>query len=160
MALEVDENYEFQVWSWRLQRIGWAGMFLVILTALAGFIGPGPLGERTLESSSGLQLRYDRFVRYEAPASMELQLRAGPGSRAEFWIEGAWLEGVHIENIVPEPERVVVKNGRMLVAIAAAAAGESVHAIVHFEADTWGPLEGSLGAPGDSGLSIEQFAYP
>ena len=159
MALEVDENYEFQVRSWRVQRFGWVGMCLVIGAALAGFIGPGPLGDRTLTSNSGLQLRYDRFVRYEAPASMEIQLRAGSGSRAEFWIEGPWLESVHVETIVPEPERVVVKDGRMLVAIAAAA-GESVHAIVHFEADTWGALSGAVGALGDPGLSIEQFAYP
>jgi hypothetical protein len=158
-SLEIDHDDDFQRRSWAVQRIGWAFMVLVIVAALAGLLGPGPLFERELEGSTGLRIRYDRFVRYEAPASVHLELTASAEGEAHFWLEGAWLERVHVENVNPEPERVVANAERVHYAIAAEPK-ERVRVTIHFEADAVGALRGAIGQSNAPGLPLEQFAYP
>jgi hypothetical protein len=158
-ALDIDENQAFQRHSWRVQRIGWVALALVIALALGGGLGPGPLGDRKL-TRGDLTLRYDRFVRVEAPASVHLALRAQTDRSAEFWLSGDWLERVHLETIVPEPDEVFTRDGRVHIRLPADRHGAEVKATLHFEADAWGSSHGLVGEPGQPGLALEQFAYP
>ena len=157
--LELDDDDRFQRRSWRVERIGWACMSLVILATLAGALGPGLFGERALEEQGGFRIRYDRFVRYEAPATIYLDIPADENGKAEFWIAQTWLESVHLENVNPEPERVVTRGERVHYAIAAEPR-KRVRATLHYESGTVGAIQGSAGQSDDSGLPLEQFAYP
>jgi hypothetical protein len=64
-----------------VQRIGWAGMALVLAAALLGLFGSGPLSWRSAWSDEGtLLLRYERFARANANQELLAQLIAPPGS--------------------------------------------------------------------------------
>jgi hypothetical protein len=158
-TLDIAQDIAFQRRSWLVERIGWAAMVLVIAASLAGVLGPGLLGERTLGSSDGLHIRYDRFVRYEAPASIHLELSADTQGAARFWIGGAWLGRVHLENVNPEPEHVVVRSDGVHYTIAAEP-NQHVRVTLHFEADAVGSLKGLIGQSNGPALPLEQFAYP
>jgi hypothetical protein len=134
-------------------------MALIVLAAIGGAAGPGLFGECTVTSESGLRLRYDRFIRFEAPASLSLELRAGPSGRAEFYIDRSWLSAVHVETVEPHPERVTARDKRVEYTLAAEPKA-AVHAIIHFEANTVGTLQGWIGARDGIELPLSQFAFP
>jgi hypothetical protein len=63
--LQIDEDLAFQRREWKIQRVGWGAMALVIIAALLGVFGTGPLSNATLERE-GLRLEYERFCRFAA----------------------------------------------------------------------------------------------
>lgn len=51
--LEIEEDLDFQRRMWRLQQIGWALLVLVVVAALLGLFGKGPLS-RAVASRVGV----------------------------------------------------------------------------------------------------------
>ncbi|HWF61470.1 MAG TPA: hypothetical protein VN666_14325 [Nitrospira sp.] len=47
-ALEINQDIDVQWQTWTLQRISWAGMALIVLAALAGVFGSGPVVEHII----------------------------------------------------------------------------------------------------------------
>ncbi|HEV2128712.1 MAG TPA: hypothetical protein VGR22_08850, partial [Thermomicrobiales bacterium] len=79
--LEVDEDIEFQEREWKVQRVGWALMLVVIVLALVGLFGTGPLSAVEREADDGtLVLEYQRFVRHGGRTTFSI---AAAGSQAE-----------------------------------------------------------------------------
>ncbi len=160
MTLELREDEARQRRDWFVQRCGWACMALVVLATMFGLCGPGPLGNRSARSAAGLRLEYDRFVRVEAPASLRITVPPSEkGSRrAELLIDEGWLRHVHLETIVPEPESIRAANNRLQYTMPPASG--SLVVTLHFEPESWGQLEGTIGLSGDTPLLVSQFAYP
>ncbi len=78
----IENDHAFQCRMWTIQRYGWVIIALIVITALLGLFGSGPLSTVTVgTSSTALQLRYDRFVRSQAPTNLYITLAASaPGS--------------------------------------------------------------------------------
>jgi hypothetical protein len=47
---QIDEDLNFQRREWKIQRAGWVTMALVIIAALLGVFGAGPLSSATIET--------------------------------------------------------------------------------------------------------------
>jgi hypothetical protein len=107
--LEIMQDLEFEHWSWRVQRIGWVVLSLIIGAACIGVLGEGPLSAATVgRNGDPLQVQYGRFVRHRGPIQMEIRLQPGAvqGDQARVWIDREYLNGVEFQNVLPEPERV------------------------------------------------------
>jgi len=108
--LEIEEDLDFQRRMWRVQQIGWALLVLVVVAALLGLFGKGPLS-RAVAGRAGVpfQVEYERFGRYKAP--MRMTIHIGPGvaeqGQIRLWLAREYLEAIQIQQIVPEPADVV-----------------------------------------------------
>lgn len=159
-GLEVAEDLAFQEISWTIQRAVFGLMALVILAALAGLLGDGPLS-RTSVAGAGLRVRYERIERYRAPATLRVHPAPGatPDGLARLWLDRAWLDGVEVRRIVPEPERAEASGDRLVYAIRVAA-GQPAAVTIHYEPDRFGFREGRVGLGDGGALSLRQWVHP
>ncbi|MBW8268947.1 hypothetical protein [Caldovatus aquaticus] len=105
----IEDRLPFQRRTWRIQRIGWAAMALVVLAALSGATGRGgPLAEaETVTPDGALRIRYERMQRLGAPTLLRLEARAGAANRdgaIELRLDPAFLRDWRLRPGVPVPE--------------------------------------------------------
>ncbi|HTU90761.1 MAG TPA: hypothetical protein VMF69_11850 [Gemmataceae bacterium] len=110
--IEAGCDPEFERRWWRIQRIIWGILVLLLLAGVAGVFGHGPLSEATIHpSGSQLQVRYDPLARRETPSILKLSnatavspyssrkssSRDKPGAPATGWTprRSCGLVGVH-----------------------------------------------------------------
>jgi hypothetical protein len=113
LDLELTEDLEFERREWRVQRVAWAVMALVVAAGLLGvFGGAGYVSSRTISTADGaLKIIYNRFERYQAPSTLRVELRPSDQPAARLWISGQYLKTVKVEAIVPPPEGIDVQAG-------------------------------------------------
>jgi hypothetical protein len=108
------DDPRFMQWNWRFQRIGWVVITLLLLLAVGGLLGRGPLTARQAGTAGGLQVSYHRVVRMEAEEDLDFLL-PDSGDPATLFLTDGFLSRVRIDHISPEPERVEVRpDGQQL----------------------------------------------
>lgn len=159
-SLEVAEDPAFQHRSWRIQRIGWLVMALLVLGALGGVFGAGPLSRAT-EESAELSVEYPRFARLQAPVRLTLRFPAQAARNGEvrLWLERRYVEKAKLERVVPQPREVEASPERLTYVFAVAGGEGLAAATFHLEFDTFGLVEGRAGT-GSRVLSFRQLVYP
>ena len=162
--LDIDEDIGVQQRSWTAQRVGQVIMALVLLAALAGLLGPGPLSTATARApGDALRLEYNRFWR--SKSSLTLRLHLGPGAvregKARVWISRAYAEDLQIQEVKPEPESVEIGKER-LTYVFSFSTPDGAPATVTFigEPEKAGALHGELGLADGPALEFPQFVYP
>jgi len=100
------DDIGFQRKEWTAQRVGWALLFLLVLAALAGVFGAGPLSETTASAEDGtVEVEYERFIRHVGTTTMTVAF--GPGTvengKAQLYISRDLATGWRIENVSPAP---------------------------------------------------------
>lgn len=156
---DIDEHYESQVRTWRVQRVGWCVLAALVVATVLGGLGPGVFSKVSELDSAGLRVQYDRFVRYEAPAVMQIELPPTAADERDFLIAASWLRGVHLQTVQPEPLRVQSEGAQVRYTIGARR-GAPAQISLHFEPDAPGSLHGSVGLEGSTPAPISQFVYP
>ena len=161
--LEINQDLPFQQLSWKLQRIGWGVMALIVVAALAGLLGPGPLSNATAgEKDSMLWVEYNRFERYQSPVMLRIHL--GPGAaqdgKARLSINRDYIENIELQHIDPEPESVEVGAQSTAYLFKVADPEKPTAITFHLEPNTRGWLPVRIGLPGAPPLSFRQFLYP
>lgn len=104
--LELHQDLDRQQRMWVVQRIGWAGMALIILAAFAGLFGSGLFGRAiTSDDRQLFSLEYDRFGRYESELEFRFSLspEATAARHVTLWVNRAYWTDQAIEHILPEP---------------------------------------------------------
>jgi hypothetical protein len=168
-GLDVSEDPGFSAKVWRIERVAWSVMALLLVAALAGAFGNGPLSWREAGEPGGqLRLDYERFIRNQSPVL--LRLRVGPGAadadgRVRLWISRRYLEGFKVEQLTPEPEWVEAAPDRTIFVVRLAEPAEPSVVIARLEAETVGSVKAVVGlesAVGGEGARVEfsQFVYP
>lgn len=100
----VPEDMAMQRRTWRIQRVGWAAMALVLLAALLGLFAEGPLSDTTLRSGDGrLEIEYPRFLRNGATSQMTLRFATGTAGTADVLLGPAIPRKLAFESIRPAP---------------------------------------------------------
>jgi hypothetical protein len=103
-SLEINQDLDFQRREWRLQWVAWGVVLLILVAGLAGLLGGGPLSNG--QASAGpLAVNYERFVRKQAPARLELMVspEAAVDGEVALWIGDGFLEKVNVAGVIPEP---------------------------------------------------------
>ena len=148
-SIEIDEDLTFQKTEWFYQRIGMAGLALLVLAALLGFTGMGgPFSHGEAGDASGpLHVEYERYVRRGGLSTLKLHLQTTPGD-VRFWVSAPYFEHVRVDSVAPTPELVSVETGRHVYLIRSSSSDVTVTLKVeHESAGTLGAEVGLVGGP-------------
>jgi hypothetical protein len=161
--LELEQDAAFQRREWRIQRVGWAIWAAIVLAALAGLTGPGPLSHREAATADGrLSVKYDRFVHYHHPTPIEVTLRPASETddRLRLRLSQSMLDRILIERIEPEPMSRELTAGGVWYEFAREQSADDVKVLFHIEYEAMGRGNGDLQLAGSEPVAINTFVYP
>lgn len=161
--LEINQDLPHERLEWRIERVGWAAMALILSAALAGLLGPGPLSSAMAgERGSALWVEYNRFERYQAPAMLRVHL--GPGAardgRARLWLSREYVENIELHHIDPEPESVEAGPDLFVYTFNLTDPTRPAAVTFHLEANKFWRAPVGVGLDGGPRLNFSQFFYP
>lgn len=156
-GLEVDEDLEFQQREWNVQRVAWGVMGAVVLAAMLGAFGRGPLSNASVERD-GLRLDYERFGRAQNPTTLRFHFIAAAQETSRVLISRKYLDAVRIENITPQPQNVEV-DGDWLIYSFLTRQGTAA-ATFRLKPEKLGALSGEARLAQREPISFGQFIYP
>lgn len=146
------------------QRIAWAALALFVLAGLAGVFGRGPVSQARARSDSGLaQVEYQRFGRFETPATLTVEIdpRAQADGEVTVLVSGALIKSLRIEQTAPRPAWVRALPGGELFAFHVAASGRSTSIRFAEEPYHAGHFASRLEIGNGGGrLLLDQVVYP
>ncbi|WP_377045412.1 hypothetical protein [Roseomonas elaeocarpi] len=121
-----DERFEDRWWWW--SRVGQAAMALVLLLALSGLLGRGPLSHHSLSSADGtLTVDYEPLARYGTPTQITLHVAdarltpaTGGGEEVRLVLSDLMAEPLGLQRAIPQPAGWSAGDGRIELRITAA----------------------------------------
>jgi hypothetical protein len=153
--LQIDEDLTFQRREWKIQRVGWGAMALVIIAALLGVFGTGPLSNATLERE-GLRLEYERFCRLQRSTQLRFTI-GGTGDSVLLLIGAEYLDAVIIDRITPEPSKAeAVSDGVVFQFVLQGPAAVTFHLTPR----KFGLVSGKARLGQAAPIPFTQFIYP
>lgn len=162
-TLQVEEDLDFQRREWRVQRVGWVVVALLLLATLLGLTGPGPLSRATAGSEGApLRAEYNRFGRHHAPGTVRFELspEAVRDGKAKLWVSRSYLETVQVDSISPEPESVQAGADRLTYTFDVGELDRPTKLTFHIEPEDFGLIPARAGLEGGPELTFSQFVYP
>ena len=162
-GLEFREGHGVSPIEKRLHRLGWLVFAALLLAALAGLLGPGPISSQTAEAGPSLSVAYQRFVRNHAPADLRIRVVPKTGQENIRLLVGhAFLEATELSNVKPEPEAVeVTPDGHVYVFEAAQLGSEPTLILYRYQPDgAFADITVRMALEGGPGVSFRQFVYP
>ncbi len=158
-SLEITEDMRLQRRTWRVERLGWVGMLLLVNAALLGLFSIGPLSTRTVESADGaIRVHYDRFLRNGAGTTIRVELIAPfPLVDLPVRISRDLVARLKIEGVQPQPHAAESGPGGVTWHLRNAGANADVH--VWAIPETIGPLNREISI-GERRVPVSFFVYP
>jgi hypothetical protein len=108
--LDIDEKIGDHILGWKVQALGLIIIFLIVLLAALGLFGNGILSKQELSTPDGIA-SFDRFSRFESRMPLKIRILSTSSNESQIAFSNHYLEKFRIETIVPEPSRVIQKNG-------------------------------------------------
>jgi hypothetical protein len=162
-SLDVPHDESFQKSEWRIQRLGWVLWGTVVVAALAGLLGTGPLSHAESSASDGsLSVRYDRFLHYHQPTAFEVFVssRGQESGPLRLKVSRPLLDRVQILRIEPEPEDQLLAADGVVYTFSQEGTPEVGKILIHFEFEEFGTSSGRIELLGHGSASFKQFVYP
>lgn len=161
-GLDVGEDLSFQRRAWRFQRVGWVVLAVILVVALLGGLGDGPLSDATRATGDGvLQVQYQRIERHRSPASVVVRVRTAAGDdTVRLWMDASFAHAQQFNTIHPEPESVATGGDRLVYEFAVAPGDTDVTVSFESQCEAIGPLRGEVGLVDGPSLSFRQFVMP
>ncbi len=108
----AEDFYAFQKKEWKAFRVFWMLMGLILAGAALGLFGRGLLSDKTY-TANGVQFEYNKFMRVEK--GTELLITVGDlGQEAKISINNDYIRKVRIDQIIPEPVSVEIKDNTLI----------------------------------------------
>jgi hypothetical protein len=156
---QVEEDLAFQQSDWRVQRVGWAVLALVIVAALAGLLGPGPLSSATAGGGDAPLVEYERFVRHGGQTDLTIRIDARDAGPVRVAISREYLAAVQLRQILPAPRAAQASGEMLLYTFDGPAKPGWVELKFVLQPDELGFHDASISA-GGSTAAIRQLTYP
>ena len=162
VELQLSDDAAFHKREQAFKRVGVAALYAVLVAALAGLFGSGPLSHASARSADGsVRVDYDRIVRANAPTELRFHVpyaRKVDGS-VELWLDQSFAQSIMIEQIVPAPVRTRIVDGRLKAEIVAAAADTALGITLTYRPKSLGSTVIDVGV--DAGqVHLRQFVFP
>jgi hypothetical protein len=163
MQGEIEEANETERARTRIIHHTGSGVFLLILLgALAGLLGEGPLSKSTARApDKSVHADYARFLRYQNPAELNLTVGgdATENGTIELRLSNTFIKDTEIRRLDPEPEIVVAGSEfhtyRFQVEPRAA-----IRIKVCFAPRSFGRLVCRVGLSDHPTFELRQFVFP
>jgi hypothetical protein len=162
-SLEIGQELDFQRQEWRVQRIGWVVMALIVLAGLLGLTGNGVLARATVSDPAELlRLEYARLDRVQTPTTLTVLIAgdAVVAEQVEVWVDREYLRGILIETIVPEPQEVRSAADGLLYVFAVDEPEEPLTVSFDVRHTGFGAKSGRVALVDGPALDFGQFVYP
>jgi hypothetical protein len=144
---------------WRVERMGWIMMAIILVAAAGGVFGHGALAKRTLQPAPGLLVEYERFARAHSPMILRISFARQPkGGVVSLWLSGDYLSKVEVGRITPEPDRSELTAGGVNYYFTARQGPSAI--VFHHKANHAGSLSGSFRLDEEPPVNFQQFVYP
>ncbi len=147
--------------AWRVERIGWTVMALILVATLLGAFGDGPLS-RARAGSAALSVEYDRLVRSSSPT--QYRFRVSPAQaeqgRLRLRLDQSLVDRMELESIVPQPEHQTAGPDYAEFVFRLAPGERPVTIDMRYRPATFGRQRGSISVAGRDAVAIDQFVYP
>lgn len=162
-GLEITQDLAVQHKTWAIQRMGWATMALIIMAALGGLFGSGPLARMAVVDDQQLvRLEYDRFGRYEGELLWKLDLtpKATQTHRVTIQISRNYWTSHAIEQITPAPMTSSTSFDGFLYTFELDSLNAPAAIIVRLRPEYLGSLDGHIRVNDQGSLTFQQFIFP
>jgi hypothetical protein len=157
--LESPQHQKHQRHEWWFERVGWVLMLLVIVAALLGFIGPGPLTSREVAGGEGSPtIEYYVVEHYGAPG--RFVVRAPPGRREtlQLTVSRSFCDRATAESIVPPPASVAADDDDVTYTFALAGAEPTI--VFRYKYDEFGVFDHQIAVDGGRPVAFRQYVLP
>jgi hypothetical protein len=142
---------------WRVRRVGWLGMVLLMLAGFAGLLGGGPMSRAEVR----LRIEHARFARAEAPQTLQAHIPAPAADGYRLAVNREFLDRVRIDSVVPHPLRTEAHVDRVVYVFAGQSpTAAAAVATFHFTPRSMGLVRAGFGVPGLAPLTIWMIVYP
>jgi hypothetical protein len=161
--LEVYQDLRFQEREWTVQRVGWALMLLVILLALLGLFGTGPISTGSAEADDGaIAAGYERFVRHDGRTTLTLEVDGSQAQDGEIqvWVSRDYIDAMQVEQIAPSPSDTVAADDRLVYTFPIDDPSSTLTVAFSLAPQDMLRLSGEAGIPDGPTISWNQFSYP
>ncbi|MES2605445.1 MAG: hypothetical protein V4603_10945 [Pseudomonadota bacterium] len=159
-GLCVDEDLCQQEKLWKIERISWGVLLLIVIAALAGLLGHGYLSKRTAGSAeAGFTIEYQRFERHQLQSQFTLQLtpEAVQQGTTRLLVGRDFMREMEITSIEPQPVRNELAGRFLLYEFDTSAAGAVVF---HFLPVGFGSVQLEVGLEARPLQSFPMLVYP
>ncbi len=105
-GLEMELDERFQRREWRVERVAWGVMGAIIIGAVAGVFGGGPVSRgRAGDVEAGVIVEFDRFARREAPITLRLVVQPSliDRDRVQISFNRDFMDQHRVQAITPTP---------------------------------------------------------
>lgn len=160
-SLELRHDRGRQRQEWRFERIGWCVLALLIVAALGGAFGDGPLARASASAPAGARVDYERVVRYGTSTMLSLTLppAAARDTMAVVTLDRAFLNAVDVDDVRPNPLETRASADRVEYHVRRAQADAPMRVDFTLKGTSAGWRQGRVGT--DAGVvAIRQFVLP
>lgn len=160
--IHLEQDIAHQRREWKVERLGWAIMALVILLAFLGLFGGAGIfltERKPMVGEANVFLEYLRFIRNRSNSVLRIHFSPGKGAAAssQVWLDEDYMRKFQLEQIIPRPDRVEAVDDRLIFHFE----GQPRTVTFYLRADTMGSVHGNAGIGlGVNATSFSQFFYP
>ena len=163
-GLEIETAPLFQRRSWQFERAAWLMMAALIVAALSGLFGDGPLSRaqspESMDAAGTLRVGYERFARLNAPLRLQVRVLTPHAGELRLWVSRTYLDHTQIESIMPPPERVAASADQLIYFFRVTDTAAPLDVNFHLTAEQVGPLRGQAGTESSAPVSFQSFIFP
>lgn len=161
--LEIDEDPAFQEREWKVERIGWAVLGVVILLAVSGLFGHGPISWTSASTDDGsLEVAFERFGRRGGSQDLVITAAASAADGGQWQIDISlgYSQDIDIDSITPEPESAEAVEGAIRYTFVQADPGVDLDVTFSVTPDGMWNTTGEVSFPAGPSVRIRQFWFP
>lgn len=148
--------------DWRVERVGLAVIAIILMGALLGVFGDGPLSHGRSGSGQAVSVEYERLLRASAPTQYRFHVDPSLATQGilDLRMDNSLVDLMQVDSIVPEPERQTAGPTYTAFSFRVEPGTSPASVVFQFRPATFGRHEGQVVVPGAPALSIDHFIFP
>lgn len=158
--LELKDEIHAAELEWTVQRAGWVAMLLLVVCALLGLFGTGPV-DRAHIKGDAMEVTYSRFLRTSTSAGLDLTLPASRTDATGIWLDRPYTRHFEITSVTPQPQSATSSKDRLLY-VFRTVPGQPLAVTFHLRVSEGavGILSATVGVDGGAQTHFSQFIWP
>lgn len=160
--LKGPSREHFQAIDWTIQRCCWCAAALILVAALLGLFGQGPLVQQRVSApDDSLTVDYYVVERYGSPTKMTFRVHpsATGNEPLQLRISKRFCDKTSLENLVPLPLKSTIQGDAVVYSFAVRDI-DSVEIVLRYKHEEPGTLAFEVGIPGHASIALQQYVLP